>query len=81
MIGSCDQPAHFADEVHAVAIRQAEVENDEVRFARAGLDQPLLHGLGLEHGPALRFERVAHEAADLPLVFDQHRDRRRLAHG
>ncbi len=40
--------AEIADEVDAVAIGKSEVEDDEIRLARAGIDEPLRHRLGLE---------------------------------
>ena len=73
--------AKVADEIDAVAVGQSQVENDDVRLARCGVDQTLLHRVRLEDIPTFRFERGADESPDLALVFDQNRDRRRAAHG
>jgi hypothetical protein len=63
--------AQFDDEIHAVAVRQTEVENHQVGFAGAGVDQAATQRFRLEHLPAFIFQRGAHEAADLRFIFDQ----------
>ena len=55
--------AQIADEIDAVAVGQAEVENDDVGLAGSGFDESVLERLGLEHMPTLGLERGAHESA------------------
>jgi hypothetical protein len=69
--------AQVAEHAHAVAVGQAQVQDYQVRLARAGLDQSALQRIGLVHGAALVLQRRAHEAADMRLVFhQQHRGRK-----
>ena len=62
--------AHVANEVDAVAVRQAEIEDRDVGLARARLDDAALDRLGLADAIALVLERRADEAADLAIVLD-----------
>jgi hypothetical protein len=62
--------AQVADQVHAVAVGQAQVQHHQVGAARAGLDQAALQGGGLVHLVALGLQGEPHEAADVGLVFD-----------
>jgi hypothetical protein len=72
--------AQIAQEPHPIAVRQTQIEDDQIGLASAGIRQPLTHGLGLDDAPAFGLERRAHEAPDLPLVLDQNRDGQRFSH-
>ena len=69
------------DEIDTVSVGEPEIENDEIRLARAGIGEALLQRGGLEDVPPFGFERGPNEAPDLRLVLDQERDRRRGTHG
>ena len=71
--GTDDQPRNVVDEFDAVAVRQAEVEDDEVGLARPGVDQSLLQRVGLDDVPAFGLQRRANEASDLSFVLDEQR--------
>ena len=72
--------AHVADEIDAATVGQAEIDDQKVGLARAGLDGAAASCLGLGHAVPLGFERDTHEAADLGIVLDDH-DLRRRVHG
>src|SRR6202000_1780899 len=71
----------FANHVETVGIGQAEIDDDQVGFARRGFDETLLAGLGVVYDDALAFQRGAHEAANLFFVFDQDDGNARVTHG
>ncbi len=73
--------AELVDEVDAIAVGQAQIEDDEVGLARGGVDQPARHAVGLADAPALGFERRAHDVADLGLVFDHQDEAGGCGHG
>ena len=56
--GTDDQPRKSVDEFDAVAVGQAEVEDDEVGLAGSCLDQTLLQRIGLDDVPALGLQAV-----------------------
>ena len=60
----------FADEFHAVAVGQTQIEHHQVGATRASLDEAALVVLRLVHRVALGLQRESHEAADMGLVFD-----------
>ena len=72
--------AEVADELDAVAVGQAQVEDHQFGPARGGVGQRLPDGVGFDHVPALALERHADEAPDLALVLDQQCQRRGVAH-
>ena len=57
--------AQVAQKVDAVAVWQAEIENDQVRLACARVGQTLMHGLGFMDDPPFALERSPHETPDL----------------
>ena len=59
-----------ADQVDAIAIRQAEVEHDQVRLPGADLDQTTSHRIGLENRQLLRFQGQFDEATNLGFILD-----------
>ena len=63
--------AQPADHVEAVHVGQAEIEDDDVGLARAGLDDALRARRRLEEPVAVALERGAEEAPDLRLVLDE----------
>src|SRR5260221_5562116 len=73
--------AQIADELDAVEVRQPEVQHDEIGFAGAGLDEPILCGLRLEYLVSLCFQRSAHEAADLLFILHDQHGNGRCVHG
>ena len=72
--GNLRPAAQIAQELHPVAVRQAQVENDQIRFARTGVGQALAQGAGFMDAPAFRLQRRPHEAPDLALVLDENDD-------
>ena len=66
--------AHVADQVHTVAVRQAQVQHDQVRLACAHFGQAALQAVGFKHLPTLGLQRHAHEATDLGFVLDDDGD-------
>ncbi len=62
--------AHRTNEVRAVAVGQAEIEDHQVRLARGGIDQTPLQEFGLDHPQPLGLQGLAHEAPDLGFVLD-----------
>src|SRR5580693_1219996 len=55
--------AQIAQQFHAVAVGHAKVQNDEIWFAGARVDQTLPQGIGLVHAPTLRLQGRAYETA------------------
>src|SRR5258708_39078858 len=72
--------AKVAPEIHAVQIRQAEVEYHQIRLAGGGFGQTLASGLRVEHAHAFRFQRGAQEPPDLLFVLDHDDHRCALGH-
>jgi hypothetical protein len=70
----CRPFAQPADHREAVHVRQAEVDDDDLRLARGGFDEARGAGLGLEETVALTGEGGAQKAADLGLVLDEDDD-------
>ena len=70
--------AHRADEIDAVAVGQAEIDDGKVEPV-ARLMQALAQRLGLVHGPAIGPQRRADRAPDVGIVLDDQRRRRRRA--
>src|SRR2546425_10815484 len=66
--------AQPADHVDAVDVRQPEVDDDDVRLARADLHQAVRAGRRLEQPIPLARQRGPKEAPDLGLVLDEDDD-------
>ena len=66
---ACPSP-QFADQLFAVAVRQAEVDDHQVRLAAGGVDQRAFDAVGLEHLEALILQGDADKTADVGLVFN-----------
>src|SRR6185503_3342336 len=73
--------AQPAGELDAVAVRQAEVEEDELRVVAGGGGGGLARAARLDQAEAVRAERGAQEAAHRRLVFDDEDQRADLGHG
>src|SRR5450830_1730528 len=66
----CQPTAQFADQLFAVAIRQAEVDDHQVRLTAGGMDQCAFDAVGLEHLKTFILQGDPDEAADIGFVFN-----------
>ena len=78
MIGVEVHPPQIPGHLQPVAIRQAEVEQDDVGVPSRRLGEPVLRRLGLDQPVVQRAERGTEEAPHLRLVLDQQDQRRRV---
>ena len=67
--------AHIADDVQSVAVRQAQVQHQQVGFAGTRLGQAFFSGVRLVHQPAFGFQGSAHKAANLRFIFNDNNGR------
>ena len=70
----------IADIVQPVAVRQPQIENNQIRLARAGFNQPALQRFAFKHPQAFTFQCGADETPDLFLIFDNQNIGWRAAH-
>ena len=81
MIGVGRPLPELAGDLQAVAVGQAEVEQDHVGVPARGLGQPLAGGRRLHQAVVLRAQRGPEEAPHLRLVLDQEDERGGAVHG
>src|ERR1700688_3731657 len=73
--------AQFTNDIDAVGVRQAKVNDNEIGQTKSGFTQALLSCFRLKHGHALRFQRAPYETADLLVVFNDNNGQSGLTHG
>lgn len=70
-----EPPTELTTELEAVAVRELQVEDDEIRGRRGGEVEPVPRGRRLEHVGGVEEREAPHGAPDMPFVVDEQHGR------
>jgi hypothetical protein len=59
------------NKVDAITVRQAHIQDDQIRFPACGIDDCALYGFRFKDTPSFCFQCHANESSDLWFIFHQ----------